>query len=126
MKMRGLMIEYRQPNGFVKSIIWTDIILNKKEYDEYKKKVNKKREELNGVEDVLQYLYEKYSEGEEYIYEYKLIDYIVELEKNRDFMKDEYNEMVYLDINYLQNRELCKKILLKKLPYELCKMIMEL
>lgn len=124
--MRGLMIEYRQPNGFVKSIIWTDIILNKKEYDEYKKKVNKKREELNGVEDVLQYLYEKYSEGEEYIYEYKLIDYIVELEKNRDFMKDEYNEMVYLDINYLQNRELCKKILLKKLPYELCKMIMEL
>jgi hypothetical protein len=126
MKMRKLMIEYRQPNGFIKNIIWNDIILNKKEYDEYKKKVNKKREELKWIEDVLQYLYEKYSEGEEYIYEYKLIDYIVELENNRDFIKEEYNEMVCLDINYLQNRELCKNILLKKLPYELCKMIMEL
>ena len=124
--MRKLMIEYRQPNGFIKNIIWNDIILNKKEYDEYKKKVNKKREELKWIEDVLQYLYEKYSEGEEYIYEYKLIDYIVELENNRDFIKEEYNEMVCLDINYLQNRELCKNILLKKLPYELCKMIMEL
>jgi len=120
------MIEYRQPNGFIKNIIWNDIILNKKEYDEHKKKVNKKREELKWIEDVLQYLYEKYSEGEEYIYEYKLIDYIVELENNRDFIKEEYNEMVCLDINYLQNRELCKNILLKKLPYELCKMIMEL
>jgi hypothetical protein len=126
MKMRKLMIEYRQPNGFIKNIIWNDIILNKKEYDEHKKKVNKKREELKWIEDVLQYLYEKYSEGEEYIYEYKLIDYIVELENNRDFIKEEYNEMVCLDINYLQNRELCKNILLKKLPYELCKMIMEL
>ena len=124
--MRKLMIEYRQPNGFIKNIIWNDIILNKKEYDEHKKKVNKKREELKWIEDVLQYLYEKYSEGEEYIYEYKLIDYIVELENNRDFIKEEYNEMVCLDINYLQNRELCKNILLKKLPYELCKMIMEL
>jgi hypothetical protein len=61
MKMRKLMIEYRQPNGFIKNIIWNDIILNKKEYDEYKKKVNKKREELKWIEDVLQYLYEKYS-----------------------------------------------------------------
>lgn len=119
-------IEYKEPIYSFNIInhFDYDFILLKKECNLYKMKIEIKKNEMEGIEDVLIYLYEKYSQGNEYIYEYKLIDYITQVEKMKNEKKNEIENMIDIYEHYLYNRKLCKIYLSKKIPNEICEIIM--